>query len=159
MTGYEYHTDEVNAISGARGCPGNTTAGDQGFIISATCDNQMQIFADGVLFAKSQMSTQDMKVVNVTVPANTSCVSIQCKDWVGGQKGFGLIASSDGLETDDTWQCSDSGSGRWRLATLLGPNGVEPWGFMEGISDTAHWIWTEATDVGKEVTCTKMIGK
>ena len=82
----------------------------------------------------------------LTIPAGTRVLAIECKD-VGGPEGI-LASTKDGLVTNSGWQCSHQLVDGWTLPgflpppdtfsspNMLGSNGVAPWGvrFVSSIS-------------------------
>ena len=116
------------------------------FSATFTCDNEMEIFADGKSLGKDSEWT---KPTTYLVPANTRVLSVAGKD-TGSQ--FGIIGStSHGLVTDETWKCSsdlhvgwnspDFDDQDWPLAKVLANHGDKPWYTIDGIAETAKWIW------------------
>ena len=117
-----------------------------GFSATFTCDNEMEIFADG----QSLGTDIDWrKPTTYPVPANARVLSVAGKD-TGSQ--FGIIGStSHGLVTDETWKCSsdlhsewnspDFDDQDWPLATVVANHGDYPWYTIDGIAETAKWIW------------------
>ena len=119
-----------------------------GFSATFTCDNEMEIFADGQSLGKD---INWRKPTTYNVPANTRVLSVAGKD--KGSK-FGIIGStSHGLVTNETWKCSsysdlpsewnspDFDDQDWPLAKVIANNGASPWGKILGIAETAKWIW------------------
>ena len=118
-----------------------------GFSATFTCDNEMEIFADGQSLGKDK---DWKKPTTYLVPANTRVLSVAGKD-AGSQ--FGIIGStSHGLVTDETWKCSsdlhsewnspDFDDQDWPLAKVVANHGVKPWKTIDGIAETAKWIWS-----------------
>ena len=120
--------------------------------MTATCDNAMVVYFDGVKqVAPVSELVSWTRSSTFAVSAGTQVVGIKCIDWhaVGG-----ILASfSTGEVTDDSWQCSTEASTgwaspefvptpAWKQATVIGNNGVRPWGKRPGISESAKWIWT-----------------
>ena len=116
------------------------------FNATFTCDNEMEIFADG-----QSLGTDGYwrKPTSYIVPGNTRVLSVEGKD-TGWQ--FGIIGStSHGLVTDGTWKCSSSFSSGWNspdfddqdwpFAKVIANHGASPWGKIRGIAETAKWIW------------------
>ena len=107
----------------------------------------MEMFADG------QTLGTDSNWVNPTtclVPGNTRVLSVAGKDTARGF--FGIIGStSHGLVTGKTWKCSsdlhsewnspDFDDQDWPLATVVANHGDYPWYTIDGIVETAKWIW------------------
>ena len=117
-----------------------------GFSATFTCDNEMEIFADGQSLGKDK---NWKKPTTYLVPANTRVLSVAGKDRGGG---FGIIGStSHGLVTDETWKCSsdlqsewnspDFDDQDWPLAKVIANHGAFPWRKIHGIAETAKWIW------------------
>ena len=73
---------------------------------------------------------------------------MRCED-LGSQRC--LLADFVGLVTDGTWKCSSApqtgwatvgfDDSSWPTASVVGPNGMSPWGFVTKISSVAKWIW------------------
>ena len=118
-----------------------------GFSATFTCDNEMEIFADGENLGAD--ITHWQKPTTYLVPANTRVLSVAGKD-KGGD--FGIIGStSHGLVTNETWKCSsvlssgwnspDFDDQDWPLAKVIANHGDKPWKTIDGIAKTAKWIW------------------
>lgn len=71
------------------------------FTITATCDNVMNIFVDGVLLGKS---SNLWKSSTYTLSGVPSVVAIECMDQ--GVIGGILASLSNGVNTDRSWKCS-----------------------------------------------------
>ncbi|CAH3146381.1 unnamed protein product [Porites lobata] len=109
----------------------------------------MEMFADG----QSLGTDSDWKIpTTYLVPGNTRVLSVVGRKTSG--KFFGIIGStSHGLVTDGTWKCSsdlhvgwnspDFDDQDWPLAKVVGINGDKPWYTIDGISETAKWIWAK----------------
>ena len=107
----------------------------------------MEMFVDG----KSLGVDGDWKVSNTyLIPGDTRVISV-----LGQDSGFqyGILGSfSNGLVTNESWKCSsvhspgwnspDFDDEHWLHGVVVGKHGVEPWGNIPGIAQTAKWIWT-----------------
>ena len=116
------------------------------FSATFTCDNEMEIFADGRSLGTDSYWPNPTTYL---VPGNTRVLSVAGKD-AGSQ--FGIIGStSHGLVTDETWKCSsdlhsewnspDFDDQDWPLAKVVANHGDHPWGKIHGIAERAKWIW------------------
>ena len=116
-----------------------------------TCDNEMEMFADGV-----SLGTDNdwQKSTEYVIPGNTRVISVS-----GIDKGreFGILGSlSNGMVTDASWKChtfNDSGwnspdfdDSNWPAAVEVANYGDPPWNKKPAaigrIASTAKWIWT-----------------
>ena len=98
----------------------------------------MKVYFDGELQEQDDAMGDWEKTAELTIPAGTRVVAIECED-LGGRKGI-LASTDDGLVTNSVWQCSDQMVEGWTLPgfvpppdtfsapNLLGSNGVAPWG-------------------------------
>ena len=110
--------------------------------LHATCDDRMKVYFDGEL----QPQTAAMKwweaVSQLSIPAGTRVLAIECKDLHPGsaRNGYGILAStSTGLKTGTAWRCSSEVIEGWTQpdfvfppdtfasAKILGNNTVSPW--------------------------------
>ena len=107
----------------------------------------MEMFADGQSLGKD---SDWKKPTTYLVPGNTRVLSVAGKNTAGGF--FGIIGStSHGLVTDETWKCSsdlhsewnspDFDDQDWPLAKVIANHGDHPWYIIDGIAETAKWIW------------------
>ena len=112
-----------------------------------TCDNEMEIFADGVSLGKDDNWRSSKEYV---VPGNTRVISVSGIDIKGH---FGILGSfSNGMVTDASWKCEDGeyhgwnspdfDDSDWPAAVELAIHGATPWKIISGIAATAKWIWT-----------------
>ena len=112
-----------------------------------TCDNEMEMFADGVSLGKDNDWTVSTEYV---IPGNTRVISVS-----GVDKGreFGILGSlSNGMVTNATWKCNTAESSGWKspdfddnnwpAAEEVAKHGDDPWKKRAGIASTAKWIWT-----------------
>ena len=117
------------------------------FTATFTCDNEMEMFADGQsLGTDSDWS----KPTTYIVPGNTRVLSVTGKDYGGGYLGI-LGSTSNGQVTNETWKCSsvlssgwnspDFDDQSWPLAKVIANHGESPWNTLNGIAMTAKWIW------------------
>ena len=116
-----------------------------------TCDNVMEIFADGQSLGKGSDWT---KPTTYHVPGNTRVLSVAGEHY--GQY-FGILGSiSNGQVTNETWKCSSVPSPGWNFpnfddqdwpfAKVIANHGNLPWGTIHGIAETAKWIWANNTE-------------
>ena len=132
-----------------------------GFSATFTCDNEMEIFADGKSLGKDREWT---KPTTYLVPANTRVLSVAGEDYGGGYLGI-LGSTSNGQVTNETWKCSselhsgwnspDFDDQDWPLAKVVANHGDYPWYTIDGIVETAKWIW--ANNDKKCVYCRLML--
>lgn len=111
------------------------------------CDNEMEMFADGVSLGKDsdwQISTK------YVIPGNTRVISVSGIDR-GSQ--YGILGSlTNGLVTNASWKCDnvkypgwnslEFNDSNWPAAVEVAKHGGDPWNIREGIALTAKWIWT-----------------
>ena len=74
-----------------------------------TCDNEMEMFADGVSLGKDDDWTSSTDYV---IPGNTRVISVS-----GIDKGFqyGILGSfSNGMVTNASWKCEDGEYPGWK---------------------------------------------
>ena len=117
------------------------------FTATFTCDNEMEIFADGQSLGTDSIWENPTAYL---VPGNTRVLSVAGKDYGGGYLGI-LGSTSNGQVTNETWKCSSVLSSGWNspnfddqswpLAKVIGNHGDRPWGTLNGIAVTAKWIW------------------
>ena len=116
-----------------------------------TCDNEMEMFADGVSLGQDKHWPL---ATDYVIPGNTRVISVAGVD--RGSK-FGILGSfSNGLVTDTSWKCSnnfnpgwnspDFDDSSWPAAKEVAKHGDNPWGNIDGIAPTAKWIWTAGDD-------------
>ena len=51
------------------------------------------------------------------------------------------------------WKYQDFDDLDWEDATVLGANGISPWGSIGGIDSNAQWIWTAAGPADPNIYC------
>ena len=118
------------------------------FTATFTCDNTMEMFADGRSLGKDNGNWGI--AVTYSVPGDTRVISVAGQDWA---VPFGVLGSfSNGLVTNESWRCSstlspgwnspDFDDQQWPFAVVVGNHGDSPWGFISGIASKAKWIWT-----------------
>ena len=117
-----------------------------------TCDNEMEIFADG-----QSLGTDSIWENPTTyhVPGNTRVLSVAGEDYGGGYLGI-LGSTSNGLVTDGTWKCISNFSNGWNspdfddqdwpFARVIAKHGAKPWREIRGIAQTAKWIWANNSE-------------
>lgn len=142
--------DNLVYCRGVYNPPPPTPVGDA-TMMTATCDNQMKVYFDGVLqTGLPQTDLDNWRVTTqIAVPPGTVMVGIECYD---EHVVAGILASFDnGLVTDGSWSCSDTEVPGWsdpsvdpgfQPASVYGTNGVGPWGNLAGIDPSSQWIWT-----------------
>ena len=122
-----------------------------------TCDDEMEMFADGVSLGKDD----DWKSsTDYVIPGNTRVISVS-----GIDKGYqyGILGSfSNGMVTNSSWKCEneeypgwkspDFDDSSWPVAEEVANHGDEPWGKRPRIASTAKWIWT-AENADDKVYC------
>lgn len=134
--------------------------------MTATCDNKMKVYFDGVRQAAPSAGLNNWpQSTTFRLPAGTKVVGIECDD-VGVVGGI-LASFSNGMVTDDTWQCSSrfsptwasfSFEGNWPSAYTIGRHGMSPWNTIRRISSNAKWIWTPGWHYqDRRVYCRKVI--
>ena len=112
-----------------------------------TCDNEMEMFADGVSLGKDDNWRSSTEYI---IPGNTRVISVLGID-KGGQ--FGILGSfSNGMVTNASWKCEDDeypgwnstdfDDSGWPAAVERATHGERPWYNITGIASTAKWIWT-----------------
>jgi hypothetical protein len=131
----------------------------------ATCDNEMWLYADGVL---KEHNRNWREASRVTLPDNTRVIAIKCVD-VGVVAGI-RAAFDNGITTDRSWKCNTSptpgwmtpgfNDASWVSATEI-PINVEHtyWqGWPRELTNSGPWIWTARYAGGhKQVFCRKEI--
>jgi len=130
----------------------------------ATCDNEMEVFLDGVKYTDAAMKDYQ-KTSKVSIPRNTHVIAIYGKDWGGAE---GIIASTTtGIVTDGSWKCSSVKEDNWIMPdfddsawnnadTSRGVNTNK--GYWQDISKNALWIWsTGMSNPPDEAYCRKSL--
>jgi len=115
------------------------------FVLTATCDDKMWVYADGDLVAKG---TDWAVAKQVKVPDRTRVLAIRCKDPHDGSLGILASAPEIDLITDSSWKCSrcarKCSTQRWGAASEIRVD--EKWNIFSRvrpeISMEAKWIWT-----------------
>ena len=127
------------------------------FNATFTCDNSMEIFADG-----QRLGTDSIweNPTTYLVPGNTRVLSVAGEDYGGGFLGI-LGSTSNGQVTNETWKCSsvlyprwnlpDFGDQGWHSANVIANHGDNPWKTINGIATAAKWIW--ANNKSKTAYC------
>ena len=128
--------------------------------MTATCDEKLRVYFDGVLDTTLPESELDDWSVSSTfnVPVGAQEVGIECENTAGWG---GILASFDnGRVTDGThWECSsESFDTGMAPATVIGNNG-ECWKYFPSISSNAQWIWTPDYQSKSKVFCKGIISK
>ena len=138
---------------------------------NVSLDNSGEIYADGTFVR----NITGWKVASpVTLLANTTCVVIEGKT-TGGVKGNdvgAILASfSNGILTDESWQCIKRNAAKsqlvWPKAKSYGRNNKRTRSVwikqnsnkpVANIDGNATWIWTE-NKKEESVTCRRSFGK
>merc|ERR1712180_278767 len=118
----------------------------------ATCDDEMEVFLDGVKYTDATMKDY-RQTSEVGIPPHTGVIAISCRDRHSNE---GIIASTTtGIVTDGSWKCSsvkednwmmpDFDDSDWKSADTSRGTNVAPkqygWGLRGNIDNNAHWIW------------------
>ena len=109
----------------------------------------MEMFADHTSLGQDNGKWE--KPFTYKVPADTRVISVIGRN-VPGPPYFGILGStSNGLLTNKTWKCNsdlyhgwtspDFDDRDWPLAKVVGNHGDKPWETIDGIAETAKWIW------------------
>jgi len=135
----------------------------------ATCDNEMEVFLDGVKYTDPAMKNW-AKTSTVSIPSDTDVIAIYGKN-LGGPEGI-IASTATGIVTDGSWKCSsvkednwmmpDFDDSKWKSADTSRGTNVAPkqynWGLRTNIDKNAHWIWaTGYPTTTKEVYCRKSL--
>ena len=140
--------------------------------LSATCDNIMAVYVDGVQATPNNAFESDWsKSSDYPLHACNSLVAISCEDF--GVKGGILASTTTGVKTDTTWRCTDQLEAGWETVGFTETAGVwgtpgtygvnaaspSPWNvFLASINPSAEWIWYGANaGAAKTVYCRKNI--
>ena len=135
---------------------------------NVSIDNVGTIYADGKFVRNITRWTEASPV---TLLANTTCVVIEGKT-TGGVHDVGAILGSfsNGILTDDSWQCIISNAAKsqlvWPKAKSHAPNNNKIGSVwikiskkpIANIDRNATWIWTEKNNE-ESVTCRGSFGK
>ena len=116
-----------------------------------TCDDITQeLSIDGNLQHLSGDSVTKWNLASThIIPPDTQLIRVKCHS-TGGPGGF-LASFSNGVVTDDSWQCAREG-GDLAPANVLNANGGE----VEDISRDANWIWAPES-VANTVFCERSL--
>jgi len=144
-TGWIYH--EIDAIQDMKHSEEFREIPPENITAVFTCDDEMEMFADGVSLGKDinwEISTE------YVIPGNTRVISVS-----GIDKGhqYGILGSlSNGLVTNASWKCDNVkylgwnspafNDSNWPAAVEVAKHGDGPWNNITGIAPTAKWIWT-----------------
>ena len=88
------------------------------------------------------------------VPGDTQVLCVIGTNVRDKNNDHGILGStSNGLLTNGTWKCSsvyysgwnspDFDDQEWPLAKVIANHGVSPWETIDGIAETAKWIWAD----------------
>ena len=116
--------------------------------VSITIDNDGSLTTDTGVVHENNGNWQ--KAEHVHIPGNTKWVEIKAQN--PGDVGGILASFSNGVVTDESWQCADVSEASkpvWGQAVGYGYNNkdTEPWGRVNGgkaipeIESRAQWIW------------------
>ena len=133
---------------------------------NVSIDNKGTIYADGKFVRNITRWTEASPV---TLLANTTCVVIEGK--TTGGVGAILGSFSNGILTDESWQCIISNAAKSQLvwpkaksharnniktdSVWIKKNSNKP---VANIDGNATWIWTEKNNE-ERVTCRRSFGK
>lgn len=112
----------------------------------------MEMFADGNSLGKDNSCWRT--ATSFDVPRDTGVISVKGSD-MGGL--FGILGSANnGLITNGTWKCTsvlypgwnspDFDDTNWPFLRVIASHIGEPWGLINGIKNTAKWIWADDSD-------------
>lgn len=135
--------------------------------LTPTCDRKCQrVYVDGVRVypgSNARRLGNWQKTNTFVVPAGSQIFAVEgVAD--EGQSGGILASMDDGEVSDGSWTASTAYAKgwaevtycdeEWEPATVVGQNGVEPWGAMPDFASSANWIWSEqgSTDVKRNGT-------
>jgi len=142
--GWIYH--EIGALQDMKKSEESREIPVQNITAVFTCDNEMEMFADGVSLGKDDDWTSSTEYV---IPENTRVISVSGVD-KGSQ--FGILGSlSNGMVTNASWKCHtfkysgwkspEFDDSNWPAAVEVANHGDWPWHNRVGIASTAKWIW------------------
>ena len=106
----------------------------------------MKVYFDGELQPESPAMKDWTKTSQLSIPAGTRVLAIECKQDLHYQEGI-LASTSTGLKTGTSWRCSSTAIDGWTRpdfvfppdtfasANTLGNNGVQPWGVRSHETD------------------------
>ena len=81
--------------------------------IHATCDNIIEVYADGTLVA----SGNNWSVTySATLDSTPAVVAVACKDT--GVVGGILLSADNGLRSDSSWRCSNEAEEGWNQVNI-----------------------------------------
>lgn len=118
--------------------------------LAITGDNELELYVDG-LRVKTMPHYNDWTVADkAKVGALAKVIAVRGRD-LGVVAG--ILGSAGNFQTDaSSWKCTnklhagwknvDFNDSEWPAATAYGQHGVAPWGHIDGISQSANWIWT-----------------
>ena len=116
----------------------------------------MEVYLDGVQKRDGHLGYWG-SVSEFQTSKGLRVIALKCFDEGGGW--YGILASLKNEEgetillTDTNWKCSSvheegwehpefkDSSGNWQSASKIRDHGNGPWGFRDGISHDADWIW------------------
>ena len=142
----------------------------EAFTLSATCDNNMAVYIDGVRATPRNGEEDNWKSSSdYSLNACNSLIAISCEE-TGGAAGI-LASTTTGVLTDTTWRCTDlletgwdtvgftETAGVWGTPDAHGRNGVARGGAkFTDINLSSKWIWFGPNDgTRKTVYCRKNI--
>ena len=117
-----------------------------------TCDDAMEMFADGNSLGKDNSCWRT--ATSVDVPADTRVISVKGSD-MGGLFGT-LGCANNRLITNETCKCTsvlypgwdspDFDNTNWPFARVIASHIDQPWGLINDVKNTAKWIWAADSD-------------
>jgi len=154
--------DNPSPLNGGAVCPGDGE--EHKFVatmqLGITCDCLIrELWIDGEKYEGPNMGSTFTADI-FTIPANSKVVAVECFDvmsWRGLLASFSTGAYSntnDWLVTDqleEGWNLPEFEDSHWEQpfsdsngnGPMLNEAGYTPWGHIEGISESAQWIWKD----------------
>jgi len=135
-----------------------------------TCDNEMELFLDGVKYTDTAM-TEFLKTSKVSIPPHTEVIAIYCKDLGRGEGVLG--STTTGIVTDGSWKCSSVKEDNWMMSDFddsawnnadnsrgVNKNNSYHKRDWPKIANNAYWIWaTGYPTKTTEAYCRKSIAR
>ena len=114
-------------------------------------DNFLTLYIDGVLQTSLMESSNWQIADSVPLPVGARSIAVHGYD-LGVIAGILASSDDDSILTNSNWKCTnvfhdnwmdvDYEDLSWPSATQICVNGVGIWGWIDGISRNAYWIWT-----------------
>ena len=112
----------------------------------------MEMFADGNSLGKDNSDWGT--ATSFDLPGDSRVISVKGSD-LGAE--FGILGSTNnGLITNETWKCTsvlylgwnspDFDDTNWPCTRVIASNIDQPWALINGIKNTAKWIWAADSD-------------